>query len=78
MFDAISLFGAFTVVETVNRTHQIAGDTADALKTDTFAHHLDGLLFKHGSAALGLRFAWSLALLDSMSNFKTNCSMLKS
>ena len=38
MFDAISLFGAFTVVETVNRTHQIAGDTADALKTDTFAH----------------------------------------
>ena len=32
MFDAISLFGAFTVVETVNRTHQIAGDTADALK----------------------------------------------
>ena len=74
MFDAISLFGAFTVVETVNRTHQIAGDTADALKTDTFAHHLDGLLFKHGSAALGRSLAPQENCRCSVSRGVSPCS----
>ena len=45
MLDAVMLLRALAVVKTVERADQIAGDAADALKTNALANHFDAVYF---------------------------------
>ena len=39
MFEAVTFFGPFGIVEPIERAHQVAGDAADAFKADALADH---------------------------------------